>query len=691
MKDPVSTVDGFTYDRESIEEWFNQGNRTSPMTGLPLSSLTLTPNYVLRSMIDEQATRRSSAEEEGDVMDEAEDQLVYLDYTYYANGTHLAVRLPDAYPTLPLSLVAVIDVSGSMSGSSTKPESNPEGGVLSRLDLVKHSVKTLIHTMRKEDMLAIVTFTNVAKLLVNFTCVDEDGKKTLIRALDGIKPESSTNLWDGLQMGINHASMQNAGRNTAVLLLTDGLPNAGPVSKERIAPLMKNLISKMDLTVHCCGFGYELDTPLMCSIAEAGGGGYMYIPDGTMVGTIFVHFIMNQLSVAIKNLPIHYNTEGETLETGPLRRSQTKNFWIPGVQLSRTGDLDLFVLENQATHPDASIVCFEEARCAMLAALKTAMRLSHTCRVDEGIQTMNSIVDHLKSIHVSNPDALASLLDDVVSSDMNGGQIMKGFENWGTWGQHYIPAIYSSHKDQVITSFKEKSLKHYSSRYMDEQVLKAEQIFIQLPPPAPSIEWSGASHGGQSSGACRSMRGGRSSGMNMRNLMNAAAGCFGPSTLVTMEAGSAMKVGHLRKGMKLKGGFRVKCIVEMFTGNNIEVCIKDDDLYLTPYHPVLYNEEWIFPKDHPDFKQAVLPMKTLYNLILEEGHFVESCGVKCVTLAHGFSGGAAPHPYFGTEKVIQDLGGQSGFDEGHVVLFDYNVTRDPETGLVNCMTYEPDT
>lgn len=51
MIDPVKTVDGHTYDRSSIERWF-QINTTSPLTGLRLTSLTLVPNLILKEQIE---------------------------------------------------------------------------------------------------------------------------------------------------------------------------------------------------------------------------------------------------------------------------------------------------------------------------------------------------------------------------------------------------------------------------------------------------------------------------------------------------------------------------------------------------------------------------------------------------------------------------------------------------------------
>jgi len=53
MKNPVITADGHTYEEKAIKDWFAIGKKTSPVTGLPLSTLQLTPNHTLRKAINE--------------------------------------------------------------------------------------------------------------------------------------------------------------------------------------------------------------------------------------------------------------------------------------------------------------------------------------------------------------------------------------------------------------------------------------------------------------------------------------------------------------------------------------------------------------------------------------------------------------------------------------------------------------
>ncbi|KAH0901802.1 hypothetical protein HID58_041305 [Brassica napus] len=52
MSDPVIIQSGHTFDRVSIQKWIDSGNRTCPISKLPLSeSPSLIPNHALRSLI----------------------------------------------------------------------------------------------------------------------------------------------------------------------------------------------------------------------------------------------------------------------------------------------------------------------------------------------------------------------------------------------------------------------------------------------------------------------------------------------------------------------------------------------------------------------------------------------------------------------------------------------------------------
>ena len=51
--DPVLTCDGYTYEREAIQNWFNAGYSRSPHTNTELENKTLTPNRLIKEEVDD--------------------------------------------------------------------------------------------------------------------------------------------------------------------------------------------------------------------------------------------------------------------------------------------------------------------------------------------------------------------------------------------------------------------------------------------------------------------------------------------------------------------------------------------------------------------------------------------------------------------------------------------------------------
>ena len=53
MVDPVTCVDGHSYEKGCILRWFRESRVTSPVTGIALDSATVFPNHALRNAIEE--------------------------------------------------------------------------------------------------------------------------------------------------------------------------------------------------------------------------------------------------------------------------------------------------------------------------------------------------------------------------------------------------------------------------------------------------------------------------------------------------------------------------------------------------------------------------------------------------------------------------------------------------------------
>lgn len=98
------------------------------------------------------------------------------------------------------------------------------------------------------------------------------------------------NLFDG---------KKDTGRVPAIMILTDGLPNYMSLlyTNSRLRNMTDTVIrspaqgfvpkirayESLPATIHTFGFGYEIKSGLLKSIAEVGSGNYAFIPDAGMI------------------------------------------------------------------------------------------------------------------------------------------------------------------------------------------------------------------------------------------------------------------------------------------------------------------------------------------------------------------------------------------------------------------------
>lgn len=87
-----------------------------------------------------------------------------------------------------------------------------------------------------------------------------------------MRTEGSTNLWGGLENGLELIREANEpGKNAAVFLFTDGQPNVIP--PEGHLPALrkyKDTHKQFTCTINTFGFGYSLDSKLLEELAVEG-------------------------------------------------------------------------------------------------------------------------------------------------------------------------------------------------------------------------------------------------------------------------------------------------------------------------------------------------------------------------------------------------------------------------------------
>lgn len=197
----------------------------------------------------------------------------------------------------PATIVCVVDTSGSMCSEAAVQGVESTG--LSMLDIVKHAVRTVLTTLGDHDRFGLVTFSTQGKVSFQLMYMNAAGKALALSKVADLFTGGSTNLWDGLRLGMDMlAAAGDTAGNSALFLLTDGVPSEIPPRGH--IPMMQRYRDtnggRYPGTINTFGFGYSLDSDLLSQMAIEGGGMYSFIPDSGFVGTAFVNALGNHLS-----------------------------------------------------------------------------------------------------------------------------------------------------------------------------------------------------------------------------------------------------------------------------------------------------------------------------------------------------------------------------------------------------------
>ena len=152
-------------------------------------------------------------------------------------------------------VVLIIDSSGSMR------ENDPR-------ELRKEAAKQFIDLAESDVQIGIVDFDDRVKTLAELTFADENGKSKLKKAVDTIDANDGTNIYAGLQAGIEILSDLNKAftARKAAVLLTDGEDN----ERKTLQAYVGNYVAN-GWSVYTIGLddGVSVDRDLLKQIADA--------------------------------------------------------------------------------------------------------------------------------------------------------------------------------------------------------------------------------------------------------------------------------------------------------------------------------------------------------------------------------------------------------------------------------------
>src|SRR5207249_10294915 len=160
-------------------------------------------------------------------------------------------------------LVAVLDVSGSMSGD--------------KLDQAKTALVQLLGTLRSGDRFRVVTFgSGVRRYTAGWTDVSADNVRAAQEWVRRLDTDGGTNIAGALTEAFAESPAE--GGLGVVVFLTDGMATVGETNPERIADQAER--GRGPFRVFAFGIGYDVNTYLLDRLTERARGVTEYLRPG---------------------------------------------------------------------------------------------------------------------------------------------------------------------------------------------------------------------------------------------------------------------------------------------------------------------------------------------------------------------------------------------------------------------------
>ena len=194
------------------------------------------------------------------------------------------VRLRDRKPAV---LTFVIDVSGSMAREN-------------RLGLVKRSLRLLVDRLGERDRVGIVVYGTRGRILLDPAPASE--RREILGAIESLRPEGSTNLEEGLDLGYEMALRTlDPEATNRVVLCTDGVANNGVTDAET---LLRRIHAQSEKRVFLTALGFGMgnyNDVLLQKLADQGDGQYAYIDDFAEAERFFLTNLTGILEVVARD------------------------------------------------------------------------------------------------------------------------------------------------------------------------------------------------------------------------------------------------------------------------------------------------------------------------------------------------------------------------------------------------------
>ena len=279
------------------------------------------------------------------------------------------------------------------------------------------------------------------------------------------------------------------------------------------------------------GFGYSLDSELLKSLANQGGGAYAFIPDASFVGTAFVHALANLLATHTPQASLSIEVDGgakitellgndahditswgATASLGPLQHGQSRDV-IMRVKLPPGGTIRALLKDGETEELMGASEVVDDASHIVAPGSAEALSLDEQHVRSHFIQFITNALEHGHNGLLPAAEAERALLASDVKKTMEAyrsgalggqpqtsefldgmltdinGQVAEALsrDDWyKRWGRHYLRSLQGAHELQQANNFKDESVQGYGGNLFGSMRDHADDVFNSLPAPEPS-------------------------------------------------------------------------------------------------------------------------------------------------------------------------------------------------------------
>ncbi|MEO1642764.1 MAG: VWA domain-containing protein [Pseudomonadota bacterium] len=261
-------------------------------------------------------------------------------------GTNLT---EDSFKRAPVTIIAVVDKSGSMSGEP--------------LDLAKEAMLLTLDNLRPGDRMGVVQYGSTTEVIVPVSDVETD-RKFIREDIQNISSGGSTAMEAGLKLAYKTAFDAQDGFDgtTRVMLYTDERPNVGNTDKDSFIG-MAVAASERGVGLTTIGVADHFGAELANQVSAARGGNLFYLQSSNDAEKLFAEqfdFLMTEvaqdLSVTFtprtgQTIEAIYGVPGEMIEID----ETGSRFTIPTVFLSNKAGGVFLALSGDTAEPNIDI------------------------------------------------------------------------------------------------------------------------------------------------------------------------------------------------------------------------------------------------------------------------------------------------------------------------------------------------